>query len=210
MRIDRIPGTLPGCAATAGRPASGSREVLKRIRGWGPRIWVMIAVAAVGAGLIVATVHEGLQPSKYGGVRIPGNGALHLPRGKAIVSFSGFTGGGTANGAAVAVPEDLAIEIYPVDPKVPAAPIAETNGSAESNGDSMTAPIWTVEVRQSAAYHVVAKGSANTGYPDSELVFGVAVDYGHLWLIGAITLGLLLLLGLGPWALRRLRAAAAA
>jgi hypothetical protein len=183
--------------------------VLKRIRGWGPRIWVMIAVAAVGAGLIVATVHEGLQPSKYGGVRIPGNGVLHLPRGKATISFSGFTGGGTANGSAIAVPEDLTVEIYPVDPKVPAAPIAETSGSAQANGDSMTAPLWTVEVRQSAAYHVVAKGSANTGYPESELVFGVAVDYVHLWLIGGITLGLLLLLGLGPWAFRRLRPAAA-
>jgi hypothetical protein len=165
----------------------------------------MILVAVVGGVLIVVTVNEGLQPSKYGGVPIPGNEVLQLPKGKAIISFSGFTGGGTANGSGIAVPNDLAVEIYPVNPKVPAAPIAETSGGAEPNGDYMTSAIWSVQIRRSASYHVVAKGSANTGYPDSELVFGVAVDYGHIGLIGGVTLGLLLLLGLGPWVFRRLR-----
>jgi hypothetical protein len=165
----------------------------------------MILIAVVGAVLIVVTVHEGLQPSKYGGVPIPGNGVLHLPKGKAVVSFSGFTGGGTANGSAIAVPEDLGIEIYPVNPKVPAAPIAETSGSAQSDGFHMTAPLWNLEVQQAAAYHVVAKGSADTGYPDSKLVFGIEVDDGHVALIAAITLIALLLLGLGPWVFRRLR-----
>jgi hypothetical protein len=164
----------------------------------------MIVVAIVGGGLIVFTVHEGLQPSKYGGVPIPGRGVLQLPKGKAVVSFSGFTGGGTANGSSVAVPDDLRVTIYPVDPKVPAAPIEETSGSAEPDGEHMTAPLWTVQVPQSAAYHVIAKGSANTGYPDSQLVFGVTVDDSHVALIAGITLALLLLLGFGPWALRRL------
>jgi hypothetical protein len=95
------------------------------------------------------------------------------------------------------------VEIYPVNPKVPAAPIAEASGGAEPNGDYMTAAVWTVEVQQSAAYHVVAKGSANTGYPNSELVFGVALDDGRVGLIAAVTLGLLLLIGLGPWVFRR-------
>jgi hypothetical protein len=67
----------------------------------------MILVAVVGGGLIVFTVHEGLQPNKYGGVPIPGRGVLRLPKGKAIISFSGFTGGGTANGSGIAVPDDL-------------------------------------------------------------------------------------------------------
>jgi hypothetical protein len=165
----------------------------------------MILIAVLGGALIVVTVHEGLQPSKYGGISIPGNGVLKLPKGKAIISFSGFTGGGTANGSGIAVPEDLGVEIYPVDPKVPAAPIAETSGGAEPDGHYMTSALWTVQVRKSAAYHVVAKGSANTGYPDSQLVFGVAVDEGHVALIAAITLGLLLLLGLGPWIFRRVR-----
>jgi hypothetical protein len=179
--------------------------VLNRIRGWGPRIWVMILVAVVGGGLVVFTVHEGLQPSKYGGVSIPGNGVLRLPKGKAIISFSGFTGGGTANGSGIAVPNDLGVEIYPVNPKVPAAPIAETSGGAEPDGDYMTSALWTVQVAQSAAYHVVAKGSANTGYPDSQLVFGIAVDDGHVALLAGATLALLLLIGLGPWVLRRVR-----
>jgi hypothetical protein len=182
--------------------------VLSRVRGWGLRVCLTILVAIVGGGLIVVSVHEGLQPSKYGGVPIPGSGVLQLPKGKAIISFSGFTGGGTANGSEIAVPEDLGIEIYPVDPKVPAAPIAETSGGAEPNGHYMTSALWTVHVQRSAAYHVVAKGSANTGYPDSELVFGVAVDYSHIGLIGGITLVLLLLLGLGPWVFRRFRPAA--
>jgi hypothetical protein len=184
--------------------------MLSRLRGWGPQIWVMILVAVVGGGLIVFTVHEGLQPSKYGGVSIPGKGVLRLPKGKAIISFSGFTGGGTANGSGIAVPDDLGVEIYPVNPKVPSAPIAETSGGAEPDGDYMTAAVWTVEVPRSAAYHVVAKGSANTGYPNSELVFGVAVDEGHVALIAAITLALLLLIGLGPWVFRRVRHVAAA
>jgi hypothetical protein len=184
--------------------------VVPRLRGWGLRIWLMIVVAIAGGALIVVTVHEGLAPSKYGGIRVPGNGILQLPKGKAIISFSGFTGGATANGSAIAVPEDLGVEIYPVNPKVPAAPITETSGAANPNGDYMTAPVWTVEVRKSAAYHVVVKGSPNTGYPDSELVFGVAVDEGHVALIAALTLGLLILLGLGPWVFRRLRPVAEA
>jgi hypothetical protein len=165
----------------------------------------MIVVAIAGGALIVISVHEGLQPSKYGGIPIPGKGVLQLPKGKAIISFSGFTGGGTANGSGIYVPNDLKVSIYPVNPKVPAAPIQATSGSAEPDGHYMTEAVWTVEVPRSAAYHVVAKGSANTGYPDSELVFGIAVDDSHIAVIAAITVALLLAIGFGPRLIARLR-----
>jgi len=168
----------------------------------------MIVVVVVGGTLIVITTSKGQAPGKYGGVSIPGKGVLQLPKGKVIISFSVFTGGGTANGSSVAVPNDLGVTIYPVNPRVPPAPIHDKTGSVQPDGDYMTAPVWSVEVPQSAAYHVVAKGSANTGYPNSKLIFGVEeTPIGILAMMVGITLALLLLIGFGPRLIARMRRA---
>ena len=166
----------------------------------------MIVIAIAGGALIVTRLHNSQMPAKYGGVSIPGKETLQLPKGKVIISFSGFTGGGTANGSGIAVPNDLRVAIYPVNPKVPAAPIHEKSGSVQPNGDYMTSPLWSVEVRQSSAYHVVAKGSANTGYPNSMLVFGPEeASLGSVAPIAGITLFLLLLIGFWPRIVGRIR-----
>ena len=140
------------CATGKSATTSAGAELLAKIRRWSIRTWLMIVVAVVGGALIVITTHNGQAPAKYGGVPIPGKRVLQLPKGKVIISFSGFTGGGTANGSGIAVPNDLGVSIYPVNPRVPPAPIHSKTGSVQPNGDYMTAPVWSVEVPESAAY----------------------------------------------------------
>jgi hypothetical protein len=54
----------------------------------------MILIAIAGGAWTVITVRNSEMPGKYGGVSLPGKGVLQLPKGKVIISFSGFTGGG--------------------------------------------------------------------------------------------------------------------
>jgi hypothetical protein len=127
----------------------------------------------------------------YGEVPIPGTGKVHLPAGKATVSFHTVTVGNSSGGG-LPVP-DLQLDIDP--PAGVASPkVTEDVGGSTSVNNDIHRRVWLVDVAVAGDYVITAGGNVN-GFISPRLSFGHGGDtssgpwvgiFGGLFVIGLI------------------------
>jgi hypothetical protein len=144
-----------------------------------------------GIGFIVVMVLNAFvldEFDAYGEVPIPGTGQVHLPAGKAQISFHTAVTGSPSSGFPM---PPLRVSIVP--PEGVADPVlTENHGTLTTINSDTHVRIWTAEIPAAGSYQVRTDGQVN-GYINPRLAFGKesGSDYLH-WVFAAVFgLGLL-------------------
>ncbi len=160
-----------------------------------PRIFLISAAMTLVVaiiGFIVTVVLNAFvldEYDAYGEVPIPGSSSLHLPAGKATISFHTQTIG-SPSGGGLPVP-DLGLTIVPPE-GIPKPTVTESFGTTTTINNDAHIRVWIVEVPANGTYEVTTDGKVN-GYINPRLAFGHDSSYGWLaWAFaGLFALGLI-------------------
>ncbi len=141
---------------------------------------IVLMVASV-IGFIATLVLDAFVLDKYdayGEVPIPGTAKVHLPVGRATVSFHTVIIG-AANGGGLPVPH-LMLDIDP--PAGVASPkVTESVGSSTSVNGDIHRRVWVVQIPIEGDYVVTTSGEVN-GFISPRMAFGHDSDSNGAWL----------------------------